>query len=183
MPRFTKDQWMHKYVRETQRAGVAGCTVSALLNAKPEASRRLQREAVAELDRLATLFRIGPPESTRGSRCVHRSVIETFCGRLRAQVEDHPSGTPADTEPPDESAVLAAYRALVEEGGFRDVSLGDLAAAIPCSSEALRVLVVEMRNKGLASLSKGDWSLASEAERSAGVEIDGRIYVRVRLRE
>jgi len=174
MAKYTKQQWKEKYVRLALKQGETGCTVSSFLAARPGTpSRRLQDEAAAELQEAAVLFRVGPQKASRGARFLHRIVVQRLAARIRAAES---SAATLDAE-----QVLASYKAVVDRGGVVDIRVADLAAAIPCGPEALKTFILDRRRQGKAVLSHGDWSLASEAERAAAIEVDGEPYLRVRL--
>ena len=86
-----------------------------------------------------------------------------------------PRGTPED--------LFAVYERLVRRsGGFPDVKLADLRAAlVPAAAGTLSEQVLTLWRAGRATLSQGDWSLADEATRHAAVELFGERYLLVRL--
>ncbi len=112
-----------------------------------------------------------------------RSVFYAFVGPLRrwldgaAVVEE---GSPVGVGP---RALDEAYQRLVREsGGFPDVKISALRAALgPVSGGTLAAELVARWRRGEATLSLGDWSLASEETRAAAVELDGEKYLLVRL--
>ena len=104
-----------------------------------------------------------------------KSVRYLFAGPLRQWLD----GSAAPTEP---AALDEVYRRLVREsGGFPDVKISALQAAVGDGSGALATELVARWRRGEATLSMGDWSLASEETRAAAVELNGERYLLVRL--
>ncbi len=67
-------------------------------------------------------------------------------------------------------------------GGFPDVKISALQHALgPSGATALAAHLTALWREGRATLSLGDWSLASEETRAAAVELDGEKYLLVRL--
>lgn len=75
-----------------------------------------------------------------------------------------------------------AYRDLVRKTGFRNV---DISAIIgECGQERgleIKAAIIAMAKEGDATLSTGDWSLASDEIRSGAIRRDGRMYLIVRF--
>lgn len=75
----------------------------------------------------------------------------------------------------------AAYAELVRRTGFPAVMLSELQRASGVELPALHRWARGEHQAGRAVLSLGDWSLASEAQRAAVLEIHGERYLQVRL--
>ena len=114
-----------------------------------------------------------------------KTVVYLFTGPLRAWlaggavVVQTPAPTPGEAEMLDD-----AYRRLVREsGGFPDVQISTLQAALGPAAEAgtLGTELLARWRRGQATLSLGDWSLAGEDARAAAVELNGEKYLLVRL--
>ncbi|MGD9897309.1 MAG: hypothetical protein AB7T14_09590 [Candidatus Methylacidiphilaceae bacterium] len=123
------------------------------------------REAVEELVREKILLRL-----TRGKSAYY--VHGAGLGLPQAPVRDRPF---------DPKVVQASYRKIVDEEGFLDVRIADLAARAEAPLEPLKAWLLEESRAGRAHLARGDWSLATEEERKAAVSLDGRPYLLVRL--
>ena len=109
-----------------------------------------------------------------------KTVLYAFAEPLRDWLE---SGAGAKGGPAP--ALVEAYRRLVREsGGFPDVKISALRAALGAAEAAtLSRDLVALWRRGEGTLSLGDWSLASEETRAAAVEINGEKYLLVRLEE
>ena len=108
-----------------------------------------------------------------------KSVRYLFAGPLRRWL-DGSAALPEPAEP--QPSLDEAYRRLVREsGGFPDVKISALQAA--SGSKSLAAELVARWRRGDATLSMGDWSLASEETQAAAVELDGEKYLLVRLGE
>lgn len=80
----------------------------------------------------------------------------------------------------DEDVLRAAYDRLVTDTGFPAVPIASLQRASEIAMERLKEWLVQTHQAGEIVLSVGDWSLASEEERSGVLELHGRRYLQVR---
>ncbi len=108
-----------------------------------------------------------------------KGVYYLFAGPLRGWL----AGAPRLEE--GQPSLGEAYRRLAREsGGFPDVKISALQAALgPAAAGTLAAELIASWRRGEATLSLGDWSLASEETRAAAVEMDGEKYLLVRFEE
>ena len=151
-----------------------GGPVPVALWTKAELGRALSRAEKPHLD--AALARL--QEDRRLLMLGHgESVFFAFAEPLREWLGTGVAMTEAAGDLPD------VYRRLVREsGGFSDVKISALARALgPGVAVGLAERLKALWRMGDATLSLGDWSLASEETRAAAVELDGEKYLLVRL--
>jgi hypothetical protein len=100
--------------------------------------------------------------------------------------------TPSQAESPTPSEkamddlidrVWAAYRQVKARIGFSDVKIYAVREAAGLSQAEIDRTLRELSARGQAVLSLGDYSLSSEAEHSAAIEMLGRPHLLVRLKE
>lgn len=106
-------------------------------------------------------------------------TLYLFAEPLRAWLAGE--ATPEGVDSAEE--FFALYQRLVREsGGFPDVKIAALRAALtPEAARSLPGELIALWREGRATLSLGDWSLASEDTRAAAVEMDGEKYLLVRF--
>lgn len=158
-----------------------------LANLLSTAERPLLASILASLEEKRELLRV--PDGKRGERFLFAAVVRCWFGwpERVAAGSISPSGGQAGGLGADGgfAGLFSAYRQSVREsGGFPDVKISALRRALPTGepaelSERLRALWRE----GRATLSLGDWSLASEEMRQAAVELDGERYLLVRIED
>ncbi len=73
------------------------------------------------------------------------------------------------------------YEKLARETRSPYVFISALVKRSKCRVEDLHEFLIEQESKGQAVLSTGDWSSATEEERKAVLETDGRRFIKVRL--
>lgn len=83
----------------------------------------------------------------------------------------------------DPAQVLKAYKQLVKEKGFIDISLCSLRQRASVERGPFQEWILKQVKEGKAHLSRGDLSVASEEEKAEAVEIMGKKYLLVRLEE
>lgn len=107
-----------------------------------------------------------------------------FAGPLREWLAGG-GGAEVPVAPPPPEDVPAVYARLVRQsGGFPDVKIAALRAALdPAAVGALAERLIALWREGRATFSQGDWSLADDASRNAAVELSGERYLLVRLDE
>ena len=96
--------------------------------------------------------------------------------QVEADGSPEASGTQLDIE-----ALTVAYQELVRETGFSDVRISALQHRSGAPLAALKSWILAQSRAGKISPTRGDWSLADEAERAAAVEIAGEPHLRVRF--
>ena len=109
-----------------------------------------------------------------------------FAKPLQRWLEGNPVLSAPGTASADASAeLLAAYtKAVHASGGFPDVKISALRAALPgASAGTLHETLRTLWHEGRVTLSLGDWSLASEEVRAAAMELDGERYLLVRFED
>ena len=153
---------------------LAACSDGTMLTlwSKTDLGRLLSRPEKASLD--AALMRL--QADGRLVALAHGSrVWFAFADALRARLAVAPG--------PVSEKLPMVYRRLVREsGGFPDVKISVLARALePSAARGLPERLKAMWRAGEATLSLGDWSLASEETRAAAVEMDGEKYLLVRF--
>jgi hypothetical protein len=76
---------------------------------------------------------------------------------------------------------MPTFRAK-KTAGFSDVLISELAAELPgVPLDTLKDRLVQECRAGRAVPSLGDWSLSSPEARAAGIPINGRPHLRIRL--
>ena len=113
-----------------------------------------------------------------------KSTLYVFAGPLRGWL----AGTAVLAAPvagpgAEQAALRDVYRRLAREsGGFPDVKISALKKALgQAAGETLAAELIALWRQGEATLSLGDWSLASEETRAAAVELAGEKYLLVRF--
>ncbi len=81
----------------------------------------------------------------------------------------------------DRDRLREAYRQAVRASGFSDVLVEEVQRRLDSSLEDLKALLIAECRAGRAVPSLGDWSLSSEAARTAAIDINGRPHLRIRL--
>lgn len=112
-----------------------------------------------------------------------KSMWYLFAGAMRGWLEGGPGAGASASET---VTLEEVYRRLVREsGGFPDVKISALRTALGsmAAGEGLSAELIARWRRGEATLSLGDWSLASEETRTAAVELHGEKYLLVRLEE
>ncbi len=142
---------------------------------RAELSRRLTPAERPQLD--AALTRLQEDRQLLGLS-QGKGMYYVFAGPMRGWL----AGSAMVAAPP---LLGETYRRLVREsGGFPDVKISALRAALdPTAAGTLAAELVAAWRRGDATLSLGDWSLASEETRAAAVELDGEKYLLVRFEE
>ncbi len=144
---------------------------------RAELSRRLTPAERPQLD--AVLTRLQEERQVLGLS-QGKGIYYVFAGPLRGWL----AGNAVVVASPTEEAPKAlgeVYRRLVREsGGFPDVKISALQAA---AGRALAAELIASWRQGEATLSLGDWSLATEETRAAAVELDGEKYLLVRFED
>lgn len=77
--------------------------------------------------------------------------------------------------------VIEAYRAVRARIGYDDVEILAVREAAGVSQQEIERALLELGARGRAVLSGGDFSLATEAERAAAIELLGRPQLAVRI--
>jgi hypothetical protein len=83
----------------------------------------------------------------------------------------------------DRAQLWAAYKEAVHHAGFSNVLIEEVHQYMNRPLDDLKALLLQECRAGRAVPSLGDWSLSSEAARAAGIFINGRPHLRIRLLE
>ena len=77
---------------------------------------------------------------------------------------------------------MEAYQRVSQRIGYSNIPIYELQRESRIRPDQLKALILEESRKGNAVLSLGDWSLSSDAVRSAAIEIRGDRYLLVRFK-
>jgi hypothetical protein len=105
---------------------------------------------------------------------------ESLRGMLGLALAD---GSPKNVPILEPEKVRHAYASLVSRTGFPDVEIAALRREAEVALPELRTWLVAEHDRGHANFALGDWSLASEEERAAAVELRSQRYLLVRLED
>ncbi len=78
--------------------------------------------------------------------------------------------------------VMEAYQQVRQRLGYSNIPIYELQQESRIPLDQVKTLIMEESRRGNAVLSLGDWSLSSEAVRSAAIEIRGDRYLLVRFK-
>lgn len=93
-------------------------------------------------------------------------------------------GLPEENKPlVDRAQLHAAYKKAAYHAGFSNVLIEEVHQYMNRPLDDLKALLLEECRAGRAVPSLGDWSLSSETARAAGIFINGRPHLRIRLLE
>ncbi len=96
---------------------------------------------------------------------------------------------PARPEATDDAPALdtrrlqQAYRQVAAQYSYPDVPIARVHRASGGELSQFKAALLQACREGLAVASIGDWSLASDEERGAAIEINGRPHLRIRFRQ
>ncbi len=77
--------------------------------------------------------------------------------------------------------IQQAYREIVWDTGFSDVTISELQRRAGVTLDALKRWLLEESRAGRALPTRGDWSLADSETRAAAIDIGGEPHLRVRF--
>ncbi len=77
--------------------------------------------------------------------------------------------------------IQQAYREIVRDTGFSDVTISELQRRAGVALEALKRWLLEESRAGRVLPTRGDWSLADGDSRAAAIDIAGEPHLRVRI--
>jgi hypothetical protein len=77
---------------------------------------------------------------------------------------------------------MEAYQRVRQRLGYSNIPIYELQQESRMSPDQIRALILEESRRGNAVLSLGDWSLSSDAVRSAAIDIRGDRYLLVRFK-
>ena len=77
--------------------------------------------------------------------------------------------------------IQRAYREIVWDTGFSDVTISELQRRAGVPLEALKRWLLEQSRSGRVLPTRGDWSLADGESRTAAIDIAGEPHLRVRI--
>jgi hypothetical protein len=179
MAGYTKDKWKESFIVKTQKAGITGCTFSALLSAKKGTKpRSLQEAALGELLTVSILFRVGQQKVSRGVVFLHNSVIESLAAKLLQGTTD----SSYDKHAPDLTELIEAINRCARRTGFGDIRLAVLTKELGCPVKEIEGAIRELVKVGRAVLGHGDWSLATPVEKESSILFGEERYLTIRLR-
>ena len=77
---------------------------------------------------------------------------------------------------------MQAYQRVSRRTGYSSISIYELQQESRLPLDQIKAFILEESRNGNAVLSLGDWSLSSDAVRSAAIEIRGDRYLLVRFK-
>ena len=149
-------------------AGIRGMTLSGFRWKANSPARRAGEEALRMLVASRRVF----PVHGRPKRWIHRNPLIEWLG------VDAPAPVQSAL---DSAEVLAAYRRLVAAHGWQDVRISELRDESGADLDQLQQRLRQWVGEGRAVLSRGDASLAGEAEKAAAIDWLGHPQLLVRL--
>jgi hypothetical protein len=140
--------------------------------------RKKVDEALDRLVRQSTLLKM------RRGRTVYFVHAESL-RHLVPPVATVPRHVPRNVQPStalNRGLVMEAYQRVSRRTGYSNIPIYELQQECRMPLEQIKALILEESRNGNAVLSLGDWSLSSEAVRSAAIDIRGDRYLLVRFK-
>ncbi|MEM1296924.1 MAG: hypothetical protein AAGH89_16280 [Verrucomicrobiota bacterium] len=137
---------------------------------KPECTAGEVRELVHQLWKLGKVVVEPPTGRSQSIRVWHPQCANRKFGLEQA--------TASNFNP---SQAREEYKELARETRSPYVFISALVNRSKCRTEDLHDYLMEQESRGQAVLSTGDWSSATEEEKQAALETDGRRFIKVRL--
>ena len=136
-------------------------------------------EALDRLARQRTLLKM------RRGRTVYFVHTESLRHLVQPAAPASPD-VPREVQPSaalNRGLVMQAYQRVSRRTGYSSISIYELQQESRLPLDQIKAFILEESRNGNAVLSLGDWSLSSEAARSAAVDIRGDRYLLVRFKD
>ena len=161
-----------------EEKAVPGC---AMLFSKQElaegCSPAAEEELDAALDELVRERRLVCAERGKAVYYLHTVAIEPLTS---VDVRWH-APTSRATSALTSDRIQHAYREIVWDTGFSDVTISELQRRAGVPLDALKRWLLEESRAGRVLPTRGDWSLADPDSRAAAIDIAGEPHLRVRF--
>jgi hypothetical protein len=153
----------------------------AILFTKQELFEGCSPAAEEEFDKmLGALVREGRLVCVERGKAVyylHSAALESLIGAdARCLVPSSPAILPLSAD-----RIKQAYREVVWDTGFSDVTISQLQQRAAVPLDVLKRWLLEESRAGRALPTRGDWSLADADTRAAAIDIAGEPHMRIRL--
>jgi hypothetical protein len=149
---------------------VKGCTGEVRKKVEEALERLVRQRALLKMRRGRTVY------------FVHAESLR----HLVPPADAVPPDAPREIQPTaalDRGLVMQAYQRVSRRTGYSNISISELQQESGLPLEQIKAFILEESRNGNAVLSLGDWSLSSEATRSAAVDIRGDRYLLVRFKD
>jgi len=139
----------------------------------------------AAVELLCSRGQLAALQFAASAKKIHQLFVVSSLIEPSARMDEPPATTFPDSTPQEPltlDELKPAYDELFRKTGFPAVAIASLLKLCGVSAQRLKDLLRREHNQGRVVLSVGDWSIASDEERQAVIEMDGAQYLQVRWR-